>query len=102
MADDDVVTVSRRDLETLVRAADALALEATEYGIGAETLDQCGIAVHRDATDMDRDMAADDDLQSVTVLSNEVVAAVVRVAPLVGYEPEVILDEDHAPALADA
>lgn len=103
---DDTVAVSRRDLETLVRAADALGLEDLENGIVSDTLETCGLAVTRDATDADRDRLFDDEVETIVELSPEVAAAVARCAPLIGYEPEVVPsdedDEDAAPAPAVA
>lgn len=90
---DDTVAVSRRDLETLVRAADALGLEDLETGITSDTIDVCGLAVTRDATDEDRDRLFDDEIETIVELSPEVAAAVARCAPLVGYDPEVVPDE---------
>ncbi len=96
MSDSDVVAVSRRDLELLVRAADALNLKDLEYGVVTDTLEACGIGVTRDATDEDRERLFDDEIETIVELSPEIAAAVARCAPLVGYEPEVVPDEDDA------
>ncbi len=97
MSDSDVVAVSRRDLELLVRAADALNLEDLENGVVPDTLEACGIGVTRDATDDDRARLFDDEIETIVELSPEIAAAVSRCAPLVGYEPEVVPGEDDEP-----
>lgn len=93
MSDTDVVAVSRRDLELLVRAADALNLEDLDNGLVSDTIEACGIAVTRDATDEDRERLFDDEIETIVELSPEIAGAVARCAPLVGYEPEVVPDD---------
>lgn len=86
--DDDVVSIAKRDLVLLVKAADLLLMiESDPDRIDISEIEDFDLAVSREATDADREVSGDPDLDEIVQMDPALETALARAAALVDVQP---------------